>query len=202
MLNEDRSKEFTNFWQSLVQWLGSGSVERVRLPVVDQAVPRGEMVSLNIQVLGSNFEPSMDALIDVNVSGPGRFFPTVEVISRVGVSDLIPENFVLHFPAPIASVTTYAFPMEKPWRKPLIRVEEHGLEARDSRYAEKELRMLANLTGGEFVHISNLSPGWKPQLSNSLPTVKRRNDLASFWPLALALFLTAGIEWIWRRKKV
>ena len=58
-----------------MQWLGSGSVERVRLPVVDQAVPRGEMVSLNIQVLGSNFEPSMDALIDVNVYGP-EIFPS------------------------------------------------------------------------------------------------------------------------------
>ena len=64
LLNEDRSDEFSSFWQSLVQWLGSGTVERIRLPGLDQTVPRGEMVSLNLEVLGANFEPSMDALIE------------------------------------------------------------------------------------------------------------------------------------------
>ncbi len=202
LLNEDRSKEFTNFWQSLVQWLGSGSVERVRLPVVDQAVPRGEMVSLNLQVLGSNFEPSMDALIDVNVSGPGDFSQQLKLFPRSGRVGSYSGEFRPSFPGSYRIGYNLRFPDGETLEETsYIRVEEHGLEAGDSRYAEQELRMLANLTGGEFVHISNLSPDWKPQLSNSLPTVKRRNDLASFWPLALALFLTAGIEWIWRRKK-
>ena len=196
------SKEFTNFWQSLVQWLGSGSVERVRLPVLDQSVPRGEMVSLNLQVLGSNFEPSMDALIDVNVSGPGDFSQQLKLFPRSGRVGSYSGEFRPSFPGSYRIGYNLRFPDGETLEETsYIRVEEHGLEARDSRYAEQELRMLANLTGGEFVHISNLSMDWKPQLSNSLPTVKRRNDLASFWPLALALFLTAGIEWIWRRKK-
>ena len=186
-----------------MQWLGSGSVERVRLPVVDQAVPRGEMVSLNIQVLGSNFEPSMDALIDVNVSRSRRFFPAVEVISpewacrilfrRISsfISRLLSHRLQLTLSRwrNLGGNLLYKSGGTWGWRLGILAMQE------------QELRMLANLTGGEFVHISNLSPGWKPQLSNSLPTVKRRNDLASFWPLALALFLTAGIEWIWRRKK-
>ena len=74
------------------------------------------------------------------------------------------------------------------------------MEAKDHRYAERDLRMLANLTGGKFIHLSEMSSDWKPVLSDSLPTLKRRNDLANSWPLFLALFLAAGMEWIWRRK--
>ena len=202
LLNEDRSDEFSSFWQSLVQWLGSGTVERIRLPGLDQTVPRGEMVSLNLEVLGANFEPSMDALIEANVSGPDDFSQQLKLFPRSGRVGSYAGEFLPSLPGSYRIAYNLRFPDgETLEQTTFLRVEEHGLEASDSRYAEQELRMLANLTGGEFVSISDLAPDWKPQLSDSLPTVKRRNDLASFWPLALALFLTAGLEWIWRRRE-
>ena len=81
-----------------------------------------------------------------------------------------------------------------------IRVGESSRESMDLRYAERDLKMLASTSGGEFLSFSDLTKDWIPRLSDSLPMVSRRDDLANSWPLALVLFLAGGMEWIWRRK--
>ena len=44
-----------------MEWLGSGTVERVKVDPQNEPSQKGEETSLNIDVLGQDFEPSMDA---------------------------------------------------------------------------------------------------------------------------------------------
>jgi hypothetical protein len=81
-----------------------------------------------------------------------------------------------------------------------LKIRQFGDEAKDMRYAERDLQMLANLTGGAFVRVEDMTDTWVPNLSATLPTINKRNNLADAWPLFAALFLAAGVEWIWRRK--
>lgn len=201
LINEDRAKEFSAFWQGLVEWLGSGSVERIRLPKSHKPSPRGELVSLSLEALGSDFEPSLDALVEANVSGPDDFSHRLQLFPQSGRVGSYFGEFRPSLPGSYRVSYRLRFPDGETLDKSsYLRVEELGLEAKDHRYAERDLRMLANLTGGKFIHLSEMSSDWKPVLSDSLPTLKRRNDLANSWPLFLALFLAAGMEWIWRRK--
>ena len=82
-----------------------------------------------------------------------------------------------------------------------IQVKQSGDEAKDTRYAERDLRMLASLTGGEFLPISTLSSDWQPSLSDNLPTIRTTKKLNEYWLLFVGLFLLLGLEWLIRRKE-
>ena len=81
-----------------------------------------------------------------------------------------------------------------------LRVSETGEEAKNLSYAERELKTLANLTGGQFLPISQMHADWKPNFAEDLPVVRKRRSLADAWPIFIAMFLAAGIEWIMRRQ--
>jgi hypothetical protein len=81
-----------------------------------------------------------------------------------------------------------------------LRVGESGLESKDTTFAERELQMLARITGGQYLHISDFDPSWEPKFAENLPTLKKRKNLADAWYIFIALFLAAGIEWVMRRQ--
>ena len=81
-----------------------------------------------------------------------------------------------------------------------IRVGDSGIETKDTSFAERDLKMLANLTGGKYQHISDFNSGWEPTFAEDLPTLKKRKSLADAWPIFIALFIAAGIEWVMRRQ--
>ena len=72
MNNEDGEKEFRLFWQSLVQWLGTGGEDRLKTRDPEETVLRGSDAFLHVDALGSDFEPSMDALVQAEILGPER----------------------------------------------------------------------------------------------------------------------------------
>ena len=66
LINEDRSREYSLFWRGS-EWLGSGTVERVRLIHRMNRVKKRKLLQhRRLQ----DFEPSMDALIEANITGP------------------------------------------------------------------------------------------------------------------------------------
>ena len=202
LINEDRAKEFSIFWQGLVEWLGSGEVERVRLPLQDQPIARGEKASLALDVLGADFEPSLDAMVEANISGPDDFSQRLQLYPRSGRAG----SYYGEFLPPAAGSYRVSYRIYFPSGEDLedntyMRVEKHGMEAKDTRYAERDLRMLANLTGGKFTHVSDLRSDWRPKVSQTVPTMERRNDLANSWIILIILLFTGGLEWIWRRKE-
>ncbi len=201
LINEDRSREYSLFWRGIVEWLGSGTVERVKVDPQNEPSQKGEETSLNIDVLGQDFEPSMDARIEANITGPNGFnkylqlYPKGTSLGRYG-SEFIPSDagsYRVHY--------KLVYPDgEKLDHVSYIKVKPSGDEAKDTRYAKRDLQMLANLTGGEFLEIDQMTDNWLPRISDSLPTLTKRNSLADAWPIFLLLFFASGGEWIIRRK--
>ena len=78
--------------------------------------------------------------------------------------------------------------MRKLEQSGFVRVGESGLESKDTTFAERDLQMLAKITGGEYLHISDFDHAWEPFAEN-LPTLRKRKNLADAWPVFIALFL-------------
>ncbi len=202
LAGEERSQEFSIFWQGVIEWLACGTVERVKVEQQTKPGLVGQDLSLRIETLGSNFEPSSDARVEANVTGPHGFAQTLQLYPFGGSLGNYQGKFVPSAPGSYRVRYSLRFPDgQKLEKSSYLKVGQHGEEAKDTSYDERELRMLANLTGGEFVKLEKLKDAWRPKISSSLPTRARRNDLAEAWPLFIALFLAAGAEWIWRRKR-
>lgn len=185
-----------------MEWLGSGAVERLKVENLDDEIFRGSEVLLQVEALGGNFEPALDAMIEANISGPGDYSLFLNLYPQGGeagayTGKLKPAqagsyrvDYRLKFPDGETMEHTSHF-----------RVKDSSEEARDVRYNSRDLQMIATMTGGQFTEIDRFDRSWMPNLSENLPTVSRRSDLADIWPIFVLLFLLAGTEWIWRRKE-
>jgi len=199
--SEDQAKEFSRFWQGVVEWLGSGTVERIKVLKSEEFGTSGESNPLRLEVLGADFQPSVDASIEANITGSEGFSKNVQLYPSGASLGTYTGNFTPHSPGSYEIVYHLTFPDgEKLQKFSYLKVREFGEEAKDARYAEKDLRTLANLTGGTFLPVNQLNDSWDPPLSDSLPVISQRTQLADGWTFFLFLFLAAGLEWFWRRK--
>ena len=199
--DEDGSREFERFWQALTQWLGSGGEERMKVAETQVEILRGSDALLQVEALGSDFEPAMDALVEAKISGPGNFSQSVQLYPRGAVAGQYAGDFRPKEPGAYEVEYKLTFPDgEKLEQSGFIRVGGSGQETKDTSFAERDLKMLAKITGGEYLHISDLQSDWQPAFAENLPTLKKRNNLADTWPIFITLFLAAGIEWVMRRQ--
>ena len=201
LIDESQSREFSIFWQGLVEWLGSGTVERIKVQEGSEPVQAGQENQLVVEVLGQDFEPSMDAKVEANITGPGGYSKTLQLYPKGGLVGSYEAMFTPTVSGSYRVNYNLLYPDgEKLERLSYLQIEQGGMEAKDTRFAEKDLRMLAKISGGEYIPIAKLRHDWSPPLSDSLPATRKTKNLADAWPIFLVLFLLAGIEWIWRRK--
>ena len=199
--DEDGDREFDRFWQALTQWLGSGGEERMKVTETSGELVRGSEAPLQVEALGSDFEPAVDAMVEAQITGPGNFSQSVQLYPRGAVAGQYAGDFRPEEPGAYEVTYKLRFPDgEKLEQSDFIRVGKSGLEAKDTSFAERDLKMLAKITGGDYLHVSDLSSDWQPKFAENLPTLKKRKNLADAWPIFIALFLAAGIEWIMRRQ--
>ena len=200
--NPESKREFTLFWQGVVEWLGAGAVERLKVENFDNEIFRGSEVLLQVEALGGNFEPSLDAMIEANVSGPNDYSLFLNLYPQGGEAGAYSGKFKTAQAGSYRVEYKLKFPDgETMGHTSHFRVKDSSEEARDVRYNRRDLQMIATMTGGKFTEINRFDRSWMPNLSENLPTVSRRSDLADIWPLFVLLFLLAGLEWIWRRKE-
>jgi len=200
--NPESKREFTLFWQGVVEWLGAGAVERLKVENFDNEIFRGSEVLLQVEALGGNFEPSLDAMIEANVSGPNDYSLFLNLYPQGGEAGAYSGKFKTAQAGSYRVEYKLKFPDgETMEHTSHFRVKDSSEEARDVRYNRRDLQMIATMTGGKFTEINRFDRSWMPNLSENLPTVSRRSDLADIWPLFVLLFLLAGLEWIWRRKE-
>jgi hypothetical protein len=199
--DEDGNREFERFWQALAQWLGTGGEERMKVAEESNVLVKGAEASLQVEALGSDFEPSVDAMVVAEISGPGGFSEKVQLYPRGAVAGQYAGNFRPEESGAYEVSYQLSFPDgEKLEKNGFVRVGESGLESKDTTFAERDLQMLAKITGGEYLHISDFDHAWEPKFAENLPTLKKRKNLADAWPIFIALFLAAGIEWVMRRQ--
>ena len=201
MNDEDGSKEFRKFWLALVQWLGTGGEDRLKIEESEKAFLRGGETPLRVEALGSDFEPSMDAMVKAVVTGPEGFEKTLQLYPEGAVAGRYAGSFRPMQPGAYEVRYELNFPDgETLERESYLRVSESGEEAIDVSYGERDLRMLAKLTGGEFLPVSKMDAKWEPTFANVMPSVLKRHSLTDAWVFFLLLFLVAGIEWVMRRQ--
>ena len=199
--DEDGNREFERFWQALAQWLGTGGEERMKVAEESNVLVKGAEATLQVEALGSDFEPAVDALVVAEISGPGGFSEKVQLYPRGAVAGQYAGNFRPEESGAYEVSYQLSFPDgEKLEQSGFVRVGESGLESKDTTFAERDLQMLAKITGGEYLHISDFDHSWEPKFAENLPTLKKRKNLANAWPIFIALFLAAGIEWVMRRQ--
>jgi hypothetical protein len=201
MSDEDGAREFRKFWQALVQWLGTGGEDRLKIEENEKPFLRGGETPLRVEALGSDFEPSMDAMVKARVTGPDGFEKTVQLYPEGSAAGRYAGSFRPTQPGAYEVHYELTFPDgEALERESYLRVSESGEEAIDVSYAERDLKMLAKLTGGEFLPVSKLNDGWEPAFAEILPIIQKRHSLADAWLFFIVLFLVAGIEWVMRRQ--
>ena len=201
LIDEDGNREFERFWQALCQWLGAGGEERMKVSDADSRIDRGAEANLSVDALGSDFEPAMDALVEAEVKAPDGSLQKVQLYPRGSVAGQYAGNFRPGEAGVYEINYKLRFPNgEELEKSSYLRVARSGMEAKDTSFAERDLRMLAKLTGGNYLHISELNADWEPKFADNLPTLNHRKNLSDAWPIFIALFLAAGMEWITRRQ--
>ncbi len=202
LASPDQKREFTIFWQSVTEWLGSGVVERLKIQNPEEDIFRGSEISLEVDALGGNFEPSLDAMIEANISGPNQYSQLINLYPEGGRAGAYSGKFKPMIAGNYQLDYLLKFPDgEKLRQTSYLSVGDSSAEALDVRYTERDLQMIATLTGGKFSKIGDFDPEWRPALSDRMPTVSQKMSLAKIWPIFVLLFFFAGAEWILRRKE-
>ena len=159
------------------------------------------MPPLQVEALGADFEPSMDALVEARIEGPDDFEQLVQLYPEGSVAGKYAGSFRPVLAGAYQVKYTLKFPDgETLERENYLRVSESGEEAVDVSFARLELEMLAKLTGGQYFPIEEMSDEWAPTFAEDLPSVRKRHNLANMWVIFILLFLFAGGEWIVRRQ--
>ena len=201
MNNEEGAKEFRSFWQALVQWLGTGGEDRLKTQDSEKPFLRGAEASLQVEALGSDFEPSMDAMVEARIEGPDDFERVIQLYPEGSVAGRYAGSFRPVLAGAYQVKYSLKFPDgETLERENFLRVSESGEEAVDISFARLELQMLAKLSGGEYLSIDEMNDDWEPTFAKDLPSVRKRHSLADAWIIFIVLFLLAGSEWIIRRQ--
>ena len=201
MTNEDGAKEFRHFWQALVQWLGTGGEDRLKMEDSQNSFLRGMDTPLRVDALGADFEPSMDAMVEAHVSGPDNFQQVIQLYPEGSLAGRYAGNFRPALAGAYEVKYSLKFPDgETLERENFLRVSEAGEEAVDVSFARLDLQMLAKLTGGQYLSIDEMKDNWEPTFAEDLPSVRKRHSLANAWILFIVLFLVAGLEWVMRRQ--
>ena len=201
MLNVDGAKEFRHFWQALVQWLGTGGEDRLKTQDSQKPFLRGTDTPLQVEALGADFEPSIDAMVEAHVAGPDDFNKVIQLYPEGSVAGRYAGSFRPALAGAYEVKYILRFPDgETLERQNFLRVSESGEEAVDVSFARVELQMLAKLTGGAYLPIDNMNIDWDPTFAKDLPSVRKRHSLANAWLIFVLLFLFAGAEWIIRRQ--
>jgi hypothetical protein len=201
MLNTDGAKEFRHFWQALVQWLGTGGEDRLKTQDSQKTFLRGTDAPLQVEALGADFEPSIDAMVEAHVAGPDDFNKVIQLYPEGSVAGRYAGSFRPALAGAYEVKYILRFPDgETLERQNFLRVSESGEEAVDVSLARVELQMLAKLTGGTYLPIDNMNIDWEPTFAKDLPSVRKRHSLANAWLIFVLLFFLAGAEWIIRRQ--
>ena len=168
----------------------------------EEDIFRGSEISLEVDALGGNFEPSLDAMIEANISGPNQYSQLINLYPEGGRAGAYSGKFKPMIAGNYQLDYLLKFPDgEKLRQTSYLSVGDSSAEALDVRYTERDLQMIATLTGGKFSKIGDFDSDWRPTLSDRMPTVSQKMSLAKIWPIFVLLFFFAGTEWILRRKE-
>lgn len=190
------------FYQGLLAWLATGGKERLQTPLNGQLLPLGKEVPLDVELLGADYEPRMDARVSATITPPEGESESFSLQPDLGQPGQYKAAFELNQPGAYRVEYNASFPNgEELMREAWFSAAPTGPELIDVRPREQLLRDIARLTGGRFLDSSD-----RASADSEFPVaaaVPRRVDRFSWtrtWPfLLLAAALFVGEWWLRRR---
>jgi len=189
------------FWRTLAVWLGSTGKERVTSPHDGARVLVGADSELSVTVLGRDFRPTAEAMVEAVVTLPSGRNETV----RLPPSPEWPGRYSAPWTAEEPGVYRVAFRVrladETLERVVHIAANLDLGEMADTVCREDLLRDVARITGGRFLRWTDADRIADVPLRRDVPVREIRLAWAdSFWAMA-PIFLFLGIEWYIRRTR-
>lgn len=200
MKDEEGMEAHKTFWQGLTGWLGSGGEDRIRAEHSNKVHTAGEPVPLDIELLGADFEPSDDALVEAIIEGPDNTSQRIQLFP----SSSQPGLYKAAFQATSAGDYRISYKCSFPGSEPLEHEAYFGVgilggEHRDVTFEEGFLNDLARLTGGTYRHYTEMDTTDWP-LARSLPKATNEYSLADNFLFLCLIAGLIGSEWIFRRQ--
>ncbi len=190
----------SEFWQTLLVWLGSTGKKRVRAACDGAKVGLGEEVALDLDVLGTDFRPAPDARISAAITSPGG---EESVVHLDPTGDAPGRYSAVFFPEESGAYTVRYRIRTRADKLEYVSHflgQQTGTESEDTSYRESTLRDLARITEGSFRHYPDLDTITELPLSKDIAVrVERRYWSDSWLPLVLLIAALAA-EWYCRRR--
>lgn len=190
------------FWSTLLRWLTDSGKARVEYPLQGKVVSLDEPVSLEVNVRGADFLPSLDARVQVSLQAPdGELLPT----GLLSPDPLKPGRYeggiLLSKPGEYRATYKITFPDGEVMTQDIYFAASHaGRENSDLQFREADLRDVARISGGTYFPYHSLPDPEALPLSENLPILTERvywTRNAFFLALVMACM---GAEWILRRR--
>jgi hypothetical protein len=194
------------FWGQAAQFLTLsrllGENKRVRLETDKKAFRTGERVLIQANVFDSEYHPvKAEAYSVVVESVPPKGEPREIVLRRVPVAEgLYQGYFTADQPGNFEVVSRLEDPRHV--NKADFQVETINREKLDPAMQKEFLQKLAELSGGKYVRMEELSSlgDSLPDQSRVLPMPPQEMEMWNNWAVLAAVLCLAGTEWFVRRR--
>lgn len=201
-IGEGSSPEhFAAFWEALLSWLAVGGKDRLQAPVNGTILPMDELASLDVQVLGPDYTPRMDAAVSALLTDPQgratehRLVPSIDQPGRyqlalpLGDAGAYQVDYAVRFPGGDELAQTAWFA-----------VAATSEESRQTAFQEKTLRDMARLGGGQYHSFEDWDDLLPLPVSSRVPLVEKRISWTRSTPFLLLGLLFFLMEWWLRRR--
>lgn len=201
LADEQSATQFRELGTGLLSWLTAGRKQRLTTPLNGRVLPFDAPVPLDVQLLGDDFSPRMDANVSASLTAPDgtvtrhRLQPVLEEPGRY--------QLPLEIDSPGAYTASYSAVMDdgtelttEAW----FAVENRSDELTRAGYNEQLLRDIARLTGGRFTDYADADDSSELPIAAAIPTLQERVHWARSWPFLAILAILMVLEWWLRRR--
>jgi uncharacterized membrane protein len=201
-LGEDDSY-YRRFWSGTIRWLSSvrTQADQVNVEPGKQTYTRDEKVNIKTYVYNENYDPVSDAQIKAQVRTPAGTLRDIKFVFEENgrySAEFLPTMDGNH------KVEVEAERLGRPIGKGSAEfiVQTATLEYQSTQLNEPMLKQIADISGGSYYNISNISelPQAIKEIKESNISIKERSIWDNAWMLGIVLVLLTT-EWLLRKKK-
>jgi len=192
---------YDRFWRNAMRWLIRDPELRYLRVIADQRrVKLGKKVRLRIRAYKADYSAAKGVVVDCTVRPPSPAKPFTRQVTTNEQGDAV-MSFPPSVAGPYVIVATARIEGRESREEQTVLVERQGRELRDPRPRSALLRLLASLSGGEYLGKARELP----ELSFRDPEVLRVNwrrdlQLWSQWWWFLTVVLLLALDWLVRRR--
>ena len=201
-LGEDDSY-YRRFWSGTIRWLSSvrTQADQVNVEPSKQTYTRDEIVNIKTYVYNENYDPVSDAQIKAQVRTPAGTLRDIKFVFEENgrySAEFLPTMDGNH------KVEVEAERLGRPIGKGSAEfiVQTATLEYQSTQLNESMLKQIADISGGSYYNISNISelPQSIKEIKESNISIKERSIWDNAWMLGIVLVLLTT-EWLLRKRK-